>query len=598
MSDISLEIHHLDVRGGDATAIIVRDMEQEVETGGKQIYRVLIDAGAEKDGSSALKFYLEKYLPGVFDLIVATHFHQDHIEGFFDANIRFKTFLDNGGYKDGYDNFVEPRNGLGKNAETTTFGSYKGQVQMALPQDPSVAGKTKFPQRVSIPFIEKGFAGDAAPVVIELGTGSGITLTCHCANGILADGKDVLGKQYGNRKKAISPNDTSLGLLLKWDDFTYLTMGDLSGDVYQSDYYDIERKFVDYLAAGPLNGKTLSVYKASHHGSEHSSQDYLFTKLKPDTTVVCCNIMKQVPSPIFLQRLKTYFATAPRATAVFANTMKVFKSDDRYAGLLGIKDFLAAGNFEFATAGDESYSSNLGVKCVVVRRRVRNGTLVLGGNRPVSKSKLIVKFGAGFEIVLMDRPEDDQNQVSATIKFSSFQMLKRWATGLCGLDDVTAGFNSLAAAIVKWLATDDTEKETVGIDYITEHYPALVKTIVSSPDASRQAALVTRMLSMFNLSFTLIKGYWEPQPSAVNTLSSDEKKTIFRILRDNSHQIRHNWALEGRYERGTLKPQFAWNVKYCPEPYTTDARNKRKRENDPPDLEEQAKRSKPDIDEG
>ena len=52
MSDYSLEIHHLDVRGGDATAIIVRDMEQEVETGGKQVY-AFVGSGAVVSGDTA-----------------------------------------------------------------------------------------------------------------------------------------------------------------------------------------------------------------------------------------------------------------------------------------------------------------------------------------------------------------------------------------------------------------------------------------------------------------------------------------------------------------------------------------------------------------
>jgi hypothetical protein len=35
MADLGLEIYHLDVSGGDATAILVKDLEQETEKGGK-----------------------------------------------------------------------------------------------------------------------------------------------------------------------------------------------------------------------------------------------------------------------------------------------------------------------------------------------------------------------------------------------------------------------------------------------------------------------------------------------------------------------------------------------------------------------------------
>lgn len=75
MADLGLEIYHLDVSGGDATAILVKDLEQETETGGKTTYAVLIDAGAENHGSAYLKTYLKAHKMEKFDCIVATHYH-------------------------------------------------------------------------------------------------------------------------------------------------------------------------------------------------------------------------------------------------------------------------------------------------------------------------------------------------------------------------------------------------------------------------------------------------------------------------------------------------------------------------------------------
>ncbi len=50
MSDIGLEIHHLDVRGGDATVILVKDLEKKTT-----LYSVLLDAGAERMVAHSLK---------------------------------------------------------------------------------------------------------------------------------------------------------------------------------------------------------------------------------------------------------------------------------------------------------------------------------------------------------------------------------------------------------------------------------------------------------------------------------------------------------------------------------------------------------------
>jgi hypothetical protein len=58
---------------------------------------------------------------------------------------------------------------------------------------------------------------------------------------------------------------------LQWGDFIYYTVADLSGDDTRKTYYNIEAPLVEYLKAGVLKGKKVTVAKASHHGSDHSS---------------------------------------------------------------------------------------------------------------------------------------------------------------------------------------------------------------------------------------------------------------------------------------------------------------------------------------
>src|SRR5262249_35565190 len=156
---------------------------------GKTIYRMLIDAGAEGRGSDYLKTYLNAHKMGSFDCIVATHYHQDHIQGFSAAGIQFKKFIDIGGYAHTGGEDLKPCNGIGAGAQTKIFDNYKQQVQSQV--------KDNGAARIPIPFIEKGFAGKAEPFVHKLGD-TGITLTCYCANGILADGTNVLEVQRKN----------------------------------------------------------------------------------------------------------------------------------------------------------------------------------------------------------------------------------------------------------------------------------------------------------------------------------------------------------------------------------------------------------------
>src|SRR5262249_53961451 len=153
--------------------------------------------------------------------------------GFSAAGIQFKKFIDIGGYAHTGGEDFKPCNGIGAGAQTKIFDNYKQQVQSQV--------KDNGAARIPIPFIEKGFAGKAEPFVHKLGD-TGITLTCYCANGILADGTNVLEVQRKNKKRTISPNDVSLAMILEWGDFRYFTAGDLSGDESISSYYDIESK--------------------------------------------------------------------------------------------------------------------------------------------------------------------------------------------------------------------------------------------------------------------------------------------------------------------------------------------------------------------
>jgi hypothetical protein len=563
MSDLSLEIYHLDVHGGDSTAIIVRDLGQESEKGGKIISSTLIDAGAEGKGSVYLKAYLQKYLTLSFDCIIATHYHQDHIQGFKQADIKFEHFVDNGDYAEESGKTFTPRNDIGKASRTEIFDSYKEQVQGQVKN-----GAKRFP----ITFIEKSFdLKKAEPLKLGLGgKDTGITLTCYCANGILAKGDDVLGGQRTTRNKPINPNDVSLAFVLEWGDFRYFTAGDLSGDRTLNSYYNIEEPLVKYLIEGPLKDKKITVFKASHHGSEHSNHDELLKAFKPETIIVCCNIMKQVPSPLFLRRLDTYFKTNANAIAVFTNTMKIFKNDDRYEPLQNIKGAIPAGNVEFSGTGEEEkVASNLGIKCAIVRRRVLDGKQIDYDDKNMPPGTKIIKK-SGYNILLPPRDVNEASQVGSGVRFKAYNLEKSWNSSLLDTKLVAEAFTVQAKEMVKWLTTDKELNEQIGINYIKEYYPGLVKIINSAGETELMGKLVEEMKRMFNNSFILNSSTGFYGTNLNNQLTGDEKRTFYALMIDNYHQFCFNAAIGYENTKSKKTPYLqenTWNRALFPEPY-------------------------------
>jgi hypothetical protein len=561
MSDLSLEIYHLDVHGGDSTAIIVKDLGQEPDKGGKTIYSMLIDAGSEGKGSAYLKAYLEKYLTLSFDCIIATHYHQDHIQGFKQAEIKFKKFLDNGAYPDRNGKVFTPRNDIGSGARTSIFDAYKAQVQNQMEAE-----------RIAIPFIEQGFdLKTAKPLELLLGATSGITLTCYCANGILAKGDDVLGNQRIKKNKPISPNDVSLAFVLEWGDFRYFTAGDLSGDRAISSYYNIEEDLMNYLINELLKDKKkITVFKASHHGSEHSNHGDLLNSFQPETIIVCCNIMKQVPSPVFLERLDTYFKTNANANAVFTNTLRVFKNDDRYMPLQTIKGSIASGNVKFEGMGDgEEVATNLGIKCAIVRRRLLDGKHVPYDDKTKPAGMTVINK-TGYDILLPLRDDQEATDIGNTVKFRSYNLSVSWDVNDLHNDYILEGFTSQAEAIVEWITKDKTQTEKQGMNYIQEYYPGLVKIITDVNEGELEGKLVNEMVRMFNESFTqgtIDQNDFVPNPN--NQLTSDQKLTFYMIMINNYHQAAFNTAIKYKNTRhGSYDVNNSWNRLSYPEPYS------------------------------
>jgi len=344
-----LEIHHINVVGGDATLVLVLD---QVGTGAVTTkFRALIDSGAESNGPAYLKSYLEsigqatKDRPSYngtanqchFDLIIATHLHTDHIRGFYSINMVPARFIDTAPRnQDPASDPTYPDIGMRKN-NARESAAYTSFITKAIAN-----GTTA---RIPLPFTNLDNANDGFVEIQGLFpglAGTPLKIRIVYANGILAKlgngtERTDLFRKYNDRTRLLkantplartryldnsSPNDFSIASVWEWSSFSYYTAGDLSGDTKDSGvpqtYMDLEQFVIGGLkTAGWLNGGSRTGYdavKISHHGSSHSTfvtnTTSFLKEVQPKLMVVPTNQKKQVPGDKYLERAKTYLVDA------------------------------------------------------------------------------------------------------------------------------------------------------------------------------------------------------------------------------------------------------------------------------------------------
>lgn len=286
VTDIILEIHHINVGTGDATLIVVRDpvsmknkftthnvalptsryewlkvaMETPIDLKGTVLksqkglsQTVLIDAG--NDSSKAFK--IERYLNevGVTELgyVLTSHYHQDHLGG--------------------YPYLLGPvKNATGAKAFDRGDGFPKGSSNFAKYRD-SIKGYTLIPVPAPSP------VGKHIDTSIKLETGNmgqQLKLTCIATDTAVLNGSKVTG--------ASNQNDFGLAWLLQYGAFSYLTSGDLSG-FNNGNYVDMETPMIQQVAT--LSGSAhVCACKLNHHGSRESSNPYFLSIIQPRTAVI------------------------------------------------------------------------------------------------------------------------------------------------------------------------------------------------------------------------------------------------------------------------------------------------------------------------
>ena len=218
-----LSIYCIDVGQGDATLVV-----------GPDGTTLLIDGGNTGCGHDEVKSLLVSLGIGSLDFMVASHYHADHIGGLDEVVAE--------GYLPGvaYD-----RGTWGGTPGTYAYQDYSAAVSAVR------------------------FAIDPGDVIA---LGDGATATCVVVNGSLWGGGyvDIAGSSQFE-------NAASVGLLIEYGAFDYLTMGDLTGGGYSTP--DVE------LPVGNLVGD-VDVHHASHHGSSTSTLPAFVQTITPDMAVI------------------------------------------------------------------------------------------------------------------------------------------------------------------------------------------------------------------------------------------------------------------------------------------------------------------------
>ncbi|MFA5283821.1 MAG: MBL fold metallo-hydrolase [Bacilli bacterium] len=184
-------------------------------------YDILIDAGWATDGTRINTFLKGKMSDDTIDLLIATHPHSDHVAGISNAvsGLKVKTILDYG-VSEGTSSYLNKRNSL-VSSGTTWIKYYNAIYKQNGANNRYI------------------LAGDLKLTILDSGDWN------------------------QNGTYIYSDNATSVATLFSLRDFTFLTMGDCTGDC---EHYMVNNE--------PLLPRNVSMFKMDHHGSSSTEGSY------------------------------------------------------------------------------------------------------------------------------------------------------------------------------------------------------------------------------------------------------------------------------------------------------------------------------------
>ncbi|HKU50820.1 MAG TPA: MBL fold metallo-hydrolase [Nitrospira sp.] len=235
VSPNKLKILICDVGQGDSTIV--------VSPTGRTL---LIDAGPSGSGTSSVLPILENRQIDRLDWIVLSHYDADHIGGLSEI------LLGQDGLEGTEDDYFPSRSFLDRG--TATSKNTPAYFQY-------LASSEKEGRREAV-------AGE----VIDLGGGA--TAEIIVVNGRFTDGKVI-------HLNPDEENEASIGILIRYGDFSYFTAGDLTGGAAPGGYEtkDLETHVGDIIG-------DIDILHAGHHGSASSSNSSFLESTHPEAVII------------------------------------------------------------------------------------------------------------------------------------------------------------------------------------------------------------------------------------------------------------------------------------------------------------------------
>jgi hypothetical protein len=314
-----LSITHFNVPTGDATLILGPG------EAGKRLV-ILIDAGGpgrgiEADSGTIIGDYLGQLNIRVIDYFILSHYAEEHVSGMLWGAELGSSFIlgpdrapGKAGYDDNGNGIVDWQNASQKIPDSGEIGQYDDiLIKHIIDSGPTPivsVKKSKWYQSYDILVSSLIRSGQIKRTRIrtkshinnfKLELGDGSQLLCLASNGYVRD-------RAGRVSRVNSARERGMAFILIYNDFSYLSLGDLSGRTWHGDDAKVEGTVGRYLYRYRFT--PIDVLKVSHHGSNSTSSTAFLSMIKPRIAVIFSelNRTQNLPHPETLRRL-VHFGT-------------------------------------------------------------------------------------------------------------------------------------------------------------------------------------------------------------------------------------------------------------------------------------------------